>query len=265
MARLGPPHWRKWRSALTEVLRAGPKAERVMYLRGALIGAELWNGGIDTDCAPCADVAGPVTHRFLRNRCFGFDPVLVTRIARVTARGLEAGGCLPVMKHLPGHGAARADSHHALPRVDEDRATLRRRDFAPFRGMAALPMAMTAHVLYPAYDPYAPATLSPAVIRAIRSEIGFSGLLMTDDLTMEALQGSLATRAAGARAAGCDLVLYSKANEAEAAEVIGACGTLEGLSRMRADAARAARPAGPSIDIAACEAEFLALTGEGGE
>lgn len=257
--RLRAPDWREWDPPLDAVAAAGENAERMMYLRGALIGAELRASGIDCDCAPCADVAGPDTHPFLRNRCYGEDPETVTRMARAMADGLLAGGCLPVIKHMPGHGAATVDSHHELPKVPADRATLKARDFAPFRALNDLSMGMTAHVVYPAYDDAAPATQSKEMVRVIRSEIGFQGLLMTDDIWMQALKGDLTERTERALGAGCDMVLYCKGLPDEAEEVAKAAGPLAGQAAERAAAALAGRPSGAQIDIAEAEAELAAL------
>jgi beta-N-acetylhexosaminidase len=150
--------------------------------------------GIDVNCAPTCDIAGPETHPFLRNRCFGTTPEAVIAGARATAEGLLAGGVLPVIKHIPGHGRASADSHKDLPVVTAPLAALEAQDFAPFRALADLPLAMTAHIRFTALDD-APATQSPALIGLIRDTIGFSGLLMTDDISMEALSGPVAARA----------------------------------------------------------------------
>ena len=165
-----------------------------MYLRYRLIAAELRSVGIDVNCAPGAR-PDPADTRIavLRNRCYGGDPAEVAAIGRAVAEGLLAGGVLPVMKHMPGQGRAALDSHLDLPVVTADRAALAA-DFAPFRALADLPMAMTAHVVYAALDAEAPATQSPAVVRLMREEIGFGGLLMTDDLSMKALKGSFAER-----------------------------------------------------------------------
>ena len=260
--RLRPPHWRDWPPPLQQVADAGDRAARVMFLRAALIGAELREVGIDTNCAPCADVAGLQTHPFLRNRCYGDSPGAVARMARATADGLMAGGCLPIVKHMPGHGAAALDSHLTVPLVPDDSATLRARDFAPFAALADLPMAMTAHVIYPAFDAVHPATQSSEIVRLIRDEIGFGNLLMTDDISMQALQGSLADRSARSIAAGCDMVLHCNGDEDEAQAVVLATGPMSAAATARAAAALARRPAGPSLDLAAAAVEFAALTAE---
>lgn len=207
--RLRAPHWREWLPPLDQMAATtGPAQARALWLRYRLIAHELRAVGIDADCAPTGDIAGPGTHPFLRNRCFGSDAATVMAAARTCADGLLAGGVLPVMKHLPGHGRAVVDSHLHVPRVKAPLDELDRTDLAPFVALADLPMAMTAHIVFDAVDPSRPATASPGAIRLIRDRIGFDGLLMTDDLSMEALSGSLGDRAAAGIAAGCDIALY---------------------------------------------------------
>lgn len=260
--RLRAPHWREWAPPL-DTVRAAPDTEtaaRIMGLRMRIVAQELRAVGIDADCAPTADLALAETHPFLMNRCYGSTPSEVIPVARAVAEGLMAGGVLPVIKHLPGHGRSYTDTHHALPTVTADRATLLAEDFAPFRALNDLPMAMTAHLVFAAYDPDHPATQSPRMIRAIREEIGFSGLLMSDDLNMQALSGTLAQRTARAIAAGCDLALHCKGDLAEMQQVAGACGDMGPATLDRARAALARRPAPDPVDIAALEADLAALT-----
>jgi beta-N-acetylhexosaminidase len=259
VARLRAPHWREWSDALDEIERCplGPDyAETAMRLRYRLIAAELRDVGIDVNCAPLADVVYPDTHPFLRSRCYGTDPVRVMRIAVAVAHALAEGGVLPVVKHLPGHGRARADSHHELPRVTAPRAALEDTDFLPFRTFARHPLAMTAHVVYEAIDPERPATLSPPCIAAIRETIGFTGALMTDDLSMRALSGPMAARVEAALAAGCDLVLHCNGDPAEMEAVAGAAPRLAGEAARRAEAAVAARPEPDGADLAEIEARL---------
>lgn len=259
VARLGPPHWRAWAPPLEQMARAGPGAVRSMLARYRLIAEELRAVGIDGNCAPCADIAGPQTHPFLRNRCYGTDAATVTAAARAVAEGLLAGGVLPVVKHIPGHGRAAADSHAALPEVGCPRAELAAHDFAPFRALADLPLGMTAHVVYRALDLTLPATLSRACLRAIREEIGFAGLLMTDDIGMGALAGPPGRSAAAALAAGCDVVLHCNGERAEMDEVVAAAGRLSPAAAARAEAALGCRHRPEPIDIPALEAELEAL------
>ncbi len=255
--RLRAPHWRAWPPPLTTATHAADPA-RALWLQYRLIAAELAALGIDADCAPCADIAAPQTHPFLRNRCLGTDAATVARLARAVADALLAGGVLPVVKHLPGHGRATLDTHLALPTVTAHEDDLRATDFAPFRALADLPMAMTAHVVFAAWSDD-PATLSPEMVRVIREDIGFGGLLMTDDLTMEALSGTLAERARRARAAGVDVILHCKGDLAQMLEVAGACGSLSGAAAARGEAALAARRAPACVDTAALAAEWSAL------
>ncbi|KPP87299.1 MAG: beta-N-acetylhexosaminidase NagZ [Rhodobacteraceae bacterium HLUCCA08] len=258
--RMRAPHWRDWLPPLDEVARS-PDPARAMYLRYRLIAAELRAVGIDANCAPCADVASRNTHAFLRNRCYGTDPALVARIGRAVADALLAGGVLPVLKHMPGHGRAWADSHVDLPKVRAGYDRLSAQDFAPFEELNDLPMGMTAHIVYTALGQDGPATQSPEMIRLIREELGFAGLLMSDDIGMEALSGSPATRAAATIAAGCDVVLQCNGNAIDMAQVAAAAGALRPEAAARVEAALAARRPPDAIDIPALEAEFEALQG----
>lgn len=260
--RLRAPCWREWQPPLDTVAGCADleTAARAMRLRMRIIAAELRDVGIDANCAPVADVAREATHPFLKNRCYGTDPDMVSVIARAVADGLAQGGVWPVVKHMPGHGLSQMDTHHDLPTVTALAAELDRIDFAPFRALADLPMAMTAHIVYAAHDSL-PATQSPTMIRLIREEIGFNGLLMTDDLNMEALMGTLASRTSASLAAGCDIALHCKGDLAQMQEVAAAAGTMRDDSRARAAAALATRRPDPQVDIAALEAELAALTG----
>jgi beta-N-acetylhexosaminidase len=255
--RLRAPHWREWTPPLDTVDGAGSleAAERVMRLRAAVIAGELVDVGIDADCIPTLDVVRPETHPFLMNRCYGRDPDTVARIGRAVAEGLMAGGVLPVMKHMPGHGLSHVDTHHDLPVVSVPHEELTAIDFAPFRALSDLPMAMTAHLVFAALDGERPATQSPAMIRVIREEIGFQGLLMSDDLNMQALSGTLAERTARTIAAGVDIALHCKGDLAEMVAVAGAAGRMGPEALARAEAAVAARrPA--SVDLKAALAEL---------
>ena len=257
--RLRAPHWREFLPPLDTVALAGPHAARAMAITATLIADDLRGVGIDANCAPTCDIASDLTHPFLRNRCYGRDAASVTPIARSVADAYLAAGVLPVMKHLPGHGRAQNDTHHDLPTVTTPRETLLDTDFAPFRALADLPMAMTAHIVFAAYDAAHPATQSPAMIRAIRDEIGFQGLLLTDDLNMQALSGTLAGRAAASLAAGCDIALHCKGDLAEMQAVAAAAGPMRPATRTRALAAIARRHAPETVDIHGLEAELLAL------
>lgn len=264
VARLGPPHWRAWPPvADLFVGRDEVTALEALWLRYRLIAAELARLGIDVDCAPVLDVPAPGGHEVIGDRALGRDAESVARRGRVVASALKGGGVLPVIKHIPGHGRAGADSHEELPRVSASAEELRAVDFAPFRALAGEALGMTAHVVYEALDAERPATLSPVVIRAIREEIGFDGLLMTDDLEMGALSGPVAERAAGAIAAGCDVVLHCSGDLAAMEAVAGAVPELADEALKRAERAEAARSAPNEIDLVAVEARYRELTGEG--
>ncbi|MDN5569583.1 MAG: beta-hexosaminidase, partial [Paracoccus sp. (in: a-proteobacteria)] len=250
------PHWTDWPAPLEQ---AGAGA-RAMWLRYHLIGQELRAVGIDSNCAPTLDVAQADTHPFLRNRCFGADPARVAELGRAAADGMLAAGVLPVVKHMPGHGRAIADSHHDLPTVTACQADLEAMDFAPFRDLADLPMGMTAHIRFTDLDD-APATASGRMIGLIRDSIGFDGLLMTDDITMNALSGTQSERAAVSIAAGCDLVLHCNGTIAEMTPVVHAAGAMTPDAQRRADAALARRHAPHEADVAALLAEWRDLTG----
>jgi len=256
--RLRGPFWREWLPALDHVTAAGGQAPQAMYLRFRIIAAELRDLGIDSNCAPLADVAGPATHPFLFNRCYGTDAAAVAAIGRAVADGLLDGGVLPVLKHIPGHGRATADSHLDLPRVTASLDDLRATDFAPFAALNDLPMAMTAHLVYDAIDE-APATLSPRVMQLIRDEMGYDGLIMTDDISMKALRGDLGQISRDALAAGCDVVLLCNGSLAERRLVAEASGQMTDAAQARADRALAARKEPDSVDIAALDAQLGAL------
>lgn len=256
--RLRPPLARDWLPPLDFAARAGAGAARAMYLRHRLIAAELRALGIDSNCAPLADVAGTQTHPFLHNRCYADTPDQVTALARAGAEGHLDGGVLPVLKHIPGHGSATTDSHFDLPHVPDPLEVLRAREFVPFRALSDLPMAMTAHVVYGAIDDR-PATLSPATMQVIRDEIGYDGLIMTDDISMKALSGSPEESAAQSLAAGCDVVLLCNQSLDRRARVAEVSGRMSARAQARADAAMAARHDPAPLDIAAAEAELDAL------
>lgn len=257
--RLRAPLAREWMPPLDHVARAGPEgAERAMYLRYRLIAHELRSLGIDGNCAPMVDLAGGDTHPFLKNRCYGSDPDTVARLGRAVAQAHLDGGVLPVLKHIPGHGRATQDSHYDLPHVAADAEELDDTDFAPFRALNDLPMGMTAHLVYDALDA-APATISPVVMEMIRHQIGFDGLIMTDDISMKALNGSLADLSRAALDAGCDVILHCNGTLAERAEVAHAAGRMTPQAQARADAALAARRAPDPLDIPGAEADLLRL------
>src|SRR5215471_11096393 len=250
--RLGPPAWPAYPPGarygdLYDRERASGIAAAV--LGGHLIAADLKPLGIDVDCLPLADVPLESADPVIGDRAYGRDPGKVAAIAKAIAEGLQAGGVLPVLKHLPGHGRATADSHHKLPVVDTDRATLEATDFAAFRPLSELPLGMTAHVVFSAIDPVAPATTSVTMVsQVIREFIGFKGLLMSDDISMKALSGTIAERSRAALAAGCDVVLHCNGDMREMTAVAGEAPELSGEAARRADAALAARSAPQEFD-----------------
>jgi beta-N-acetylhexosaminidase len=239
--RMGPPLWPAYPAAARfDAELDETRARQAAALSARLMALDLIDAGINVDCAPVLDVADDLTHAVIGTRAYGKDPARVTRLARAVMEGLVAGGVAPVIKHVPGHGRARADSHFELPVVAASREELAARDFAPFRALADAPMAMTAHVVFTAIDPDRPATTSRIVIQEIvRGAIGFDGLLMTDDLSMKALGGPLADRAHAAFAAGVDIALHCNGELAEARGVAAAAPELAGRSLERAEAALA--------------------------
>lgn len=240
VARLKAPCWPEFPPAgvFADMARADlDKAKKAVYLNARLIAEELVKIGITVNCAPLADVPTEGAHDIIGDRAFGSTPDQVAVLARAQADGLMDGGVVPVLKHIPGHGRAGADSHLELPVVDTALDELERTDFVPFKQLADLPMGMTAHVLYTALDNNKMATLSPKVIGMIRNDIGFDGLLMSDDLSMKAMQGDFTQRAQDVLAAGCDIVLHCNGKMREMQAVAAGVGALAGKSLARAQAA----------------------------
>jgi beta-N-acetylhexosaminidase len=256
--RLRAPHWREYLPALDQMRRAHDPL-RAQWVRNRLIAAELCDIGIDVNCAPTADLVEAETHPVLLNRLYGEDVATVIAAARACADAFLAGGVLPVVKHIPGYGRASVDSHLSLPRNGCALPDLIARDFAPFRGLNDLPMGMTAHIVFDAIDPDQPATTSPKVMQTIREVIGFGGLIMTDDLSMQALSGTLADRARAAHAAGCDIILHCNGQQADMEEVADATPLMTDAAVARGDAALALRSAPDPADIPALVAELGAL------
>lgn len=247
--RLGPPHWRKYPAGAAFEQMAGVKdgqRERLAYLGARLIAEDLRTLGVTVDCLPVLDVPVEGGHNVIGDRAYSRDPETVAGLGAAAARGLMAGGVMPVMKHIPGHGRAGADSHLELPVVTASRAELEASDFAPFRACVGLPAAMTAHVVYTALDPDRPATTSPTVIQDIvRGLIGFDGLLMSDDLSMKALTGSFREKAEALTAAGVDMALHCNGDLTEAGGVAEGTPMLAGDALRRAEAALAAIAGAP--------------------
>jgi len=259
--RLGPPHWGRYPPgrAYGRLKGNDPLFRREIARLGArLVAHDLAAVGINVDCLPVLDVPDPDSHQVIGDRAYGDTPDEVALLGRAAAEGLIAGGVLPILKHIPGHGRARADSHLELPVVDAGWDELDGRDFAPFKALSDMPMAMTAHVIYTAVDRKQPATTSRSAIRrVIRKAIGFDGLVMTDDLSMKALKGGFRERAEAALAAGCDVVLHCNGDMDEMKAVVAGTGPLRGLSKRRAEAALARLPkAAEPFDAAAGRARF---------
>ena len=249
--RMGPPHWRRFPPgrAYGDLAGNDPLLRREIARLGArLMAHDLAALGINVDCVPVLDVPDPSGHEIIGDRAYGATAQEVALLGRAAAEGLIAGGVLPVIKHIPGHGRAMADSHLELPVVDAPVEDLDARDFTPFRVLSDMPMAMTAHVIYSALDRRRPATTSKKVMRqVIRGAIGFDGLVMSDDLSMKALSGGFRERARASRAAGCDVVLHCNGDMAEMKAVVEGAGELKGRAagRARAALARLARAPEP--------------------
>lgn len=258
--RLRPPHWRELPSMAAIGAMAPADGLRAAWLVGRLIAHDLAAVGIDVACTPCLDLRGPETTNAIGDRSFGGDPARAAALGRRVLEGLDAGGVHGVIKHLPGHGRAKADSHHALPVVDTDAETLAASDLAAFAALADAPLGMTGHVLYMSYDPVRPATLSPAVIgRVIRGAIGFRGILMSDDLDMGALCGAKHERAAAALEAGCDLALVCRGDLAESTAVLDAVPAVDGALAARLAGLRTQRRTPGAIAPDLLDAELRAL------
>jgi beta-N-acetylhexosaminidase len=265
VARLKPPNWKARPSAARfgEIFDSSPEVAReAAYLNARLIAQDLVELGINANCAPVLDVPVEGADAVIGDRAFGRDPAQIIELGRSFIDGLSEGGVLPVMKHVPGHGRAMADSHVHLPRVSCAAEELSATDFVTFRSLNHCPMAMTAHVVYEAIDPQRPATTSPKVIRdVIRGEIGFDGLLMSDDLSMEALSGPISARTKAALFAGCDIVLHCNGGMDEMAAVASEAKPLEGIALRRAEHALTHLVAGDEFDRDAAERRLDELMG----
>jgi len=265
VARLKPPQWRSapTAAAFGDLARRDLGAAReAAYLNARLIAADLADLGIDVDTLPVLDIPAAGADPIIGDRAFSDDPDIVAALGRATCEGLMEGGILPVIKHVPGHGRAMVDSHQALPVVAADVEDLKRKDFAPFRALADMPWAMTAHVVYRAIDPDRAATVSPEVVAAvIRGFIGFDGVLLSDDISMNALSGTIGERAAAALEAGCDVVLHCNGDRSEMEEVADMVGPLSAASRERLARPVVIGAASAPFDRAEAEARFGALMG----
>lgn len=266
VARMGPPEW--------PAFPAGPAFDRLYEIapmsaieaaraNAQAIGLMLSEVGVTVNCLPLLDVAGPDTAAVITTRAYGHEPLRVAAMGRAVLEGLAAGGVVGVVKHMPGHGRARVDSHLSLPTVTASEAELEC-DLAPFRSLAGAPMGMTSHIVFEAWDRDRPATLSPVIVeQVIRGRIGFDGFLMTDDIDMKALSGTAGDKAMGAIAAGCDAVLDCWARMDEMVEIAGRLGNMEVRGQARLERAMASVGAATG-DVAALidtRDRLLALTG----
>jgi len=260
VARLGPPHWPDYPpgTAYGRIYERDAASGLAAARLGArLIASDLGALGITVDCLPIADVPSIGADPIIGDRAYGTSVLQVVAIARAITQGLMEGGVLPVLKHIPGHGRANVDSHLKLPVVDTDRDVLTSSDFAAFRELADLPLGMTAHVVYAAIDPERPATTSAIMIGdVIRGVIGFDGALMTDDIAMGALSGSIAQRTRASLAAGCDLILHCNGNLDQMQQVAANVGVLAGAAAERAARALSARAQPVPIDLRAARQAF---------
>ena len=263
VSRLKPPGWKERPPAARFGKVYGNQHEagvEACYLNARLIAHDLAEVGINIDCLPVLDLPVEGADAVIGDRAFSRDPVAVIDLSKAQIEGLMDGGVLPIMKHIPGHGRATADSHLALPRVDTDAEELSATDFVTFRSLDTCPMAMTAHVVYEAIDAQRPATTSPKVIRdVIRGEMGFDGLLISDDLSMKALDGPLSVRTKAALFAGCDIVLHCNGNLDEMKEVASELKPLDGQHLRRADHALSHLVAPDAFDPAVAEARLTEL------
>lgn len=260
VVRLRPPYWRRYPSAAQIAALPDPFAGEAARLGARLIADDLAGSDITIDCLPVLDLRVDGADQVIGDRAYGSDPERVVRLAVAVCDGLLEGGVLPVVKHIPGHGRARVDSHYACPMVEAAHEVLSATDFAPFRALATMPWAMTAHIVYRAIDRAAPATFSRTVIgEIIRGEIGFDGVLISDDLSMRALGGRLGERAARALAAGCDLVLHCNGDRDEMAEVVAAASAITEEAAARLMCAETMRRQPVDFDRTEAERRFDAL------
>jgi beta-N-acetylhexosaminidase len=260
--RMGPPHWPKYPpgEAYLKATNDVFTARELARLGGRLMAHDLRAVGVNVDCAPVLDTPTPGAHDIIGDRAFGRDPAMVAQLGRAMAEGLLAGGVLPVIKHMPGHGRAFADSHKELPTVHADLEHLEAWDFAPFKALSDMPIGMTAHIVFTAIDRKRPATQSRKAIRLIRERLGFGGLLLSDDLVMNALSGTLTERAEKSLKAGCDLVIHWNGNLDEMRQVAEGVGPLKGGAARRAGAALARIVHTPEpLDVNEARARFDAM------
>lgn len=263
VARLKPPHWhlRPPAARFGDIYALNQEAAyEAAYLNSRLIASDLTALGINVDCTPVLDVPVDGADDIIGDRAFSRDPSVIIALGRAVIEGMLEGGVLPVMKHVPGHGRAMMDSHKALPRVSESADALSASDFVTFRSLNHCPLAMTAHVVYEAFDANRPGTLSPRVVRdVIRGEIGFDGVLMSDDVSMGALEGPIRARTKAALFAGCDIVLHCNGDMAEMTEVATELKPVEDVVERRIRHAMAALKITADFDPVQAEARLNEL------
>jgi beta-N-acetylhexosaminidase len=260
--RMRPPYWRNMPPARCygQLYETDPNgAKRAAFAGARLIAAQVRDAGLNTNCTPCIDVPQAGAHDIIGDRAFSTDPDVVSALGRAVMEGTLAGGVLPVIKHVPGHGRALADSHKSLPRIEATKEELEAADFRPFQALHDAPLAMTAHVLLPVFDERRPATVSPVIMdQVIRKQMGLTGLVMSDDIGMKALRGPFAERTRAVFEGGCDVVLHCSGNLSEMIEVAGAVPPLQGEAARRFAEARGLLHDPEPFD----EAEALALVTE---
>lgn len=265
VARLRPPHWPSYPTgaAYGALWHIDPDlAGEAAFLGARLIADDLAQLGINVDCLPVLDVPVPGAHDVIGDRAYGREPHIVMALGRAASQGLLEGGVLPIIKHIPGHGRATGDSHLVLPRVSASRYQLDQTDFPPFRALGDLDLAMTAHVVYEAIDPNEPATTSRKVItEVIRGQMGFDGLLMSDDLSMQALSGDFTSRRKAVLSEGCDLVLHCNGEMAEMTPIAEGCPDISAPAKKRLDRALATlkKPARLAFDRGQAQARLAEL------
>ena len=267
VARLRPPHWRT-RPANGDIGalydRERKQGLEAAWLAARLIAHDLHQIGVNVDCAPMIDTRQPGAHDVIGDRAYSENPDAVADLGQAAIEGFLAGGVAPIIKHIPGHGRALCDSHLALPRVESSLSDLREIDFKPFKKLSSAPMGMTAHMVFEAVDPDQPATLSKRVIdEIIRGEIGFDGLLMTDDMSMKALSGELDVLAHGVLEAGCDIALFCNGSLEERRKLASGCRSLEGAAARRAAAALETLRPPEALDVDESEKRLANLLGDG--
>ncbi len=262
VSRLQPPTWRNHPAAGKCAALAQhnlQNAKRACYLQSRIIAAELAELGITVNCTPVLDIPTANSHNIIGDRAIGDNAQQVITLAHEIINALFDGGVLPVIKHIPGHGRATVDSHKELPIIDTPLAELEKTDFVPFSTFKHMPMAMTAHIIYTALDPHNVATISAKVLNYIRQHIGFTGLLLSDDISMQALKGPIEKRAADAIKAGCDVILHCNGKIEEMRNIAQILPPISNISLQRAEQAIAQlRPPKP-IAINAAETELQSL------